>query len=90
MLFIILTGASPDALIHHADGTMEVAEVKCSSPFIQPASSSAQGKNSQSGQPRRMVITQHSRPYESVGAWHIPQLQLEILCAGPQVYKFYR
>lgn len=77
------TGASPDALIYHADGTMEVAEVKCSSPFQSPSSS--QGRGSQTGQPRRMIIGQNLRPYDSVGSWHIPQLQLEILCAGPKV-----
>jgi len=88
-----MLGASPDALIHHADGTIEVAEVKCSSPFMSQSSSSYKKPSSQSAsssthhhhQSRRMVIAQNARPYDSVGSWHIPQLQLEILCAGPQV-----
>jgi hypothetical protein len=28
-----LIGASPDGLITHSDGSIEVLEVKCSSPF---------------------------------------------------------
>ena len=92
-------GASPDGMIRHADGTCEVLEVKCSSPFISdPTSTSSggkggskggnKGKGRQQGGSRRMTISQ--RPLiRGVGAWHIPQIQLEILCAGPKVTHTY-
>ena len=83
-------------MIRHADGTCEVLEVKCSSPFISdPTSSSSsggkgggkgsgKGRGGQQGGSQRMTISQ--RPLiQGVGAWHIPQIQLEILCAGPKV-----
>lgn len=65
-----LIGASPDGIVNHLDGTCEVLEVKCSAPFA----SAGQGTQE---------LTISSRPMKGVGVWHIPQLQLEILCAGP-------
>ena len=68
-------GASPDGLIHYSNGSLEVLEVKCSSPF---AASKATTNNG-----RRMYL--HKRPpIKTLGAWHICQLQLEIFCAGPR------
>ena len=63
-------GASPDGLIVYSDSRTEVLEVKCSSPFIS------------TGQQELMAVSQRGPP-ETVGSWHIPQLQLEMFCAGP-------
>jgi hypothetical protein len=65
-----LLGASPDGMIHHPDGSMSVLEVKCSSPF------------SQSSQGLQVRPSRDRGRDRSVPAWHIPQLQLEMLCAG--------
>lgn len=99
-----LLGASPDGIILHKDGSKEVLEVKCSSPFVNERFTSKSGsknKNTKSSNSKssnkinnnsasntstskvKMYITDKSPPM-SVPAWHIPQLQLEILCAGPQ------
>ena len=63
-------GASPDGLIVYADGRTEVLEVKCSSPFVS------------TGQQELMAVSPRGPP-ETVGSWHIPQLQMEMFCAGP-------
>ena len=77
-----LIGASPDGLIKHANGSIEVLEVKCSSPFI----SSHKGSNERegTGEEGSLEVGSSSRGKEGVPVWHIAQLQLEILCAGPQ------
>lgn len=69
-----LMGASPDGLIVYGDGRVEVVEVKNHSPFIDNIGGGGTG-------PYRVS---DGGPQERVGAWHIPQVQLEILCAGPQ------
>ena len=67
-------GASPDGIITYPDGSKEVLEVKCSSPFV----SSPQGSGGYKLQLR------HSYKDQGVAVWHMAQLQLEILCAGPR------
>ena len=111
----------------HPDGTCEVLEVKCHSPFIEnrynyynnSSSSSSNGNNSNSSSDNRINASYGSStggrggrggrgaggagrggggrgddrdreglsisdrgPADSVATWHIPQLQLHILCAG--------
>lgn len=66
-----LVGASPDGLIRFADHT-EVLEVKCTSPFM-----SYRASKGPSMQIRSVYYL------DGVPVWHVPQLQLEILCAGP-------
>jgi hypothetical protein len=66
-----LVGASPDGLITYPDGSLDVLEIKCTSPFTTAPSDS-----------NHSMCTQRFQP-KGVGVWHIPQLQLEILCAGP-------
>lgn len=68
-------GASPDGLIRHSDGTVEVIEVKCSSPFLH---SSARGTAAAA-----MMEVSLKAPMHQIGAWHLPQLQMEMFCAGP-------
>ena len=67
-----LIGASPDGLlVNSISGETQALEVKCSSPFMHTSSRSH----------RLRVSDRLSR--QGVGVWHIPQLQLEMLCAGP-------
>lgn len=64
-----LLGASPDGLIMFDDGQVEILEVKNSSPFI-------------SIQSKEMLTVSNSYQFKSLGSWFVPQLMLEILCAG--------
>ncbi len=91
----LLKGASPDGLIRYIDGSIEVLEVKCSSPFTSyntNRSNSTQNNSSNPSSKRgstqfhsnKMTISNRPPP-DGIGVWHIPQLQLEILCAGPKV-----
>ncbi|KAJ1415725.1 hypothetical protein B484DRAFT_454476 [Ochromonadaceae sp. CCMP2298] len=79
-----LLGASPDGILQHADGAVEVLEVKCSSPFV----SYSGGGSGQDGEGRegggRMAVSEGSKSQRDGGfaAWHVPQLQLEMLCVG--------
>jgi len=60
-------GASPDGLIIMASGERFVVEVKNSSPFRQ--------------MPGRYVVADRE-PYAKPPAYHMPQVQLEMLCTG--------
>jgi len=91
-----LIGASPDGLIIYGDGAVEVCEVKCRSPFAQTAPPPLQaqgaacaGRGQRHRRPRPQPASPHfcirdDGPMEGgVTPWHVPQLQLEVLCAGP-------
>ena len=95
----------------HPDGTCEVLEVKCHSPFMEirqydnyrtnPTNGSNSGRGNSSsnngssggrgyrGGDRSSAagaLTISDRgPADTVATWHIPQLQLHILCAGTYV-----
>lgn len=60
-------GASPDGLITMASGERFVIEVKNSSPFRQ--------------MPGRYIVADRE-PYTKPPAYHMPQVQLEMLCTG--------
>ena len=62
-------GASPDGLLHHEDGTVEVLEVKNHSPFRY---SGRQGG----------TIIQDRDPPQELPPWYVPQVQLEMFCVG--------
>ena len=81
----------------HPDRTCEVLEVKCHSPFMENrpynnynnkgdsnsssnSSSSSQGKGTYAVKEGLSILDRG--PADSVATWHIPQLQLHILCAG--------
>jgi len=81
-------GASPDGLawFQHAredptTGTgaefCEVVEVKCHSPFTEGSSGGVSVFGTVPGAATATATL-------SIGSWHIPQLQLEMLCAGPR------
>jgi hypothetical protein len=69
-----LLGASPDGLIRHSDGSLTVLEVKCFSPFINASGPEAGGKT--------LAVLMRHESHDAVPVWHIPQLQLEMLCTG--------
>ena len=95
-----LMGASPDGLIIYGDGTVEVLEVKCHSPFadnalyapnissgsrsaaLNAAAAALNGTPASYDARTGRFCVQDNGPQTSLGAWFIPQLQLEILCAG--------
>jgi hypothetical protein len=90
-----LLGASPDGIIQHADGRVEVLEVKCVSPFMSlPAGKSpepavAEGSSGAAAVKDAMTIVggfSRSAPGSKIkagfGVWHVPQLQLEMFCVG--------
>ena len=64
-----LIGASPDGVFVNSDGTVACIEVKCHSPFLDAG--------------RGPIRINDRGPQAFVGAWHIPQLMLEVLCLGP-------
>lgn len=79
-------------IIRHPDGSCEVLEVKCHSPFIETgylnrsngANSTARNSSGRGGgrdSPGGLSISDRGAA-DSVATWHIPQLQLHILCAG--------
>jgi hypothetical protein len=89
-----LMGASPDGLLVLADGSVEVVEVKCHSPFVGssfggPAGGGGRGRGRGRGRggghPRGVAsLTLRDRgPLPSIGPWYMPQIQMEIFCAGP-------
>jgi hypothetical protein len=89
-----LLGASPDGIVRHLDGRTEVLEVKCVSPYqdVSNSSGSLNGVDS-AGSPIKPVsgnmkwceryLEGQGGTNNSLGVWHVPQLQLEMLCAGP-------
>jgi hypothetical protein len=73
-------GASPDGLITHADGTTEVLEVKCHSPFVD----ASYDRRSAHGRVGSCALHLRDRgPASTLATWHLPQSFLHILCAGP-------
>ena len=69
-------GASPDGLILRSDGTVEVLEVKCVSPFVAAAAAGSRGSGA--------LEVRDVGPAEAVGPWLVPQLQLEMLAVGAE------
>lgn len=69
-------GASPDAYLQYDHHMIEVVEVKCFSPFTKYSLDASM----------MQVTCYHptSNEHMIIPTWHIPQLQFEILCAGPQ------
>lgn len=85
-------GASPDGIICHGDGTVEVLEVKNHCPFnINRARSDLPGGNSRNkGNKSTSLATGNYliRDFEleaRVPPQYIPQLMMEILCVGSSV-----
>lgn len=96
-----LLGASPDGIIQHADGRVEVLEVKCTSPFMDATKNKKpqQQQSAAAVEPRVPIVSPAPamtvmKGYgrgsggrdldgsEGLPVWHVPQLQLEMLCVG--------
>lgn len=86
----LIIGASPDSVIEHANGTLEVLEVKNHCPFVKTPKSKktkAKGKKSSSSSSSAPQETGDFRirilPLEaSVPTAYIPQLMMEMVCLG--------
>ena len=82
----LLIGATPDGILRHSDGLIEVLEVKNHCPFFSSSFHSGKGTKNKSGVRKRFTIG--SMPFDDksngVFAHYVPQLQLEMLCVGPE------
>jgi len=76
----LVIGATPDAVICYGDNRIEALEVKNHCPFF-----SNRGRKRKSGRIKRFSIG--DRPFDDkygVFSQYIPQLQMEMLCLGPE------
>lgn len=71
-----LIGASPDGLIERQDGTVEVVEIKCHSPFISGGTEDG-----------RFSVAFRKHRGHAIPTWHIPQIMMEMFCAGPRCHS---
>lgn len=69
-----LLGASPDGLIEYSDGSLEIIEIKCQSPYY----------SNNSGKSGKFYVSFTRHTNEAIPVWHIPQIMMEMLCAGVQ------
>eukprot|EP00466_Bigelowiella_natans_P001433 jgi/Bigna1/89460/estExt_fgenesh1_pg.C_490133 len=66
-------GAAPDALVKWPDGREEPLVVKTTTPFEVYKGTDGH---------LRTRLDRNSRPSKAVTPWHIPQMQLQMLCTG--------
>ena len=83
-----LIGASPDGTLVLKNGELQIVEVKCSCPYADNKSGGGSGSSGGWRRPfnnnkggRFTIIDKPS--IKCIPAYHIPQLQMEILCTGP-------
>jgi hypothetical protein len=79
-----LIGASPDGTLALKTGEVQIVEVKCTCPYTDNKGNNNNGgwrKSKKGPSGRYMVVDKPS--IESIPPYHIPQLQMEILCSGP-------
>jgi hypothetical protein len=78
----LLVGATPDALLVHADGRIEALEVKNHCPFATP---NWKTQSKQKGN-KNFQIRDYPFDVEKAGVFshYIPQLMMEMLCVGPE------
>jgi len=72
-----LIGASPDCFLVYPDGGVEALEVKNHAPF-------RAGGTTWKSQRRGAFAFSDGGPFNQIATWHVPQVQLEMLCLGPQ------
>ena len=78
-----LIGASPDGTLVWKNGEINIVEVKCTCPYTDNPNKGGgwRNKGSKSNYGRYSVV---DKPHiERIPPYHIPQLQMEILCSGP-------
>ena len=82
----LLIGATPDGILRHSNGLIEVLEVKNHCPFFSNSFHNGKGIKNKGGVRKRFTIG--SMPFDDksngVFAHYVPQLQLEMLCVGPE------
>ena len=80
----LLIGATPDGVLHYSDGCIEALEVKNHCPFF---SNSFLGKGKNKGGKKKRFTIGYMPLDDGKGhgifAHYVPQLQLEMLCLGP-------
>jgi len=88
----LLLGASPDALIRHGNGSLEVLEVKNHCPFFPSTwtvkSRNRKGRQTYDNSPRNAseaaFFIQDLPLYAAIPPGYIPQLMMEMMCMGDQ------
>ena len=81
----ILLGATPDAIIHYPNGTLEVLEVKNHCPFVPAAWGRKLSLSKGEGNKAKNIFRIRELPIQAeVPAAYIPQLMMEMLSMGPQ------
>jgi hypothetical protein len=89
----LLVGATPDALLHYADGRIEVIEVKNHCPFHATSFQSRKGsakKKNKNGKNKRFYVREMDFDESTkngtvcVPIQYVPQLQMEMLCVGEE------
>ncbi len=82
----LLIGATPDGILRHSNGLIEVLEVKNHCPFFSNSFHNGKSVKNKGGVRKRFTIG--SMPFDDksngVFAHYVPQLQLEMLCVGPE------
>jgi hypothetical protein len=85
----LLIGATPDGILRHSNGLIEVLEVKNHCPFFSNSFPGKKGSKNRGGVRKRFSLS--SMPFDDksngVFAHYVPQLQLEMLCVGPECHS---
>ena len=82
-----LVGASPDGVLLRQNGDVEIVEVKCVCPYTSNGGGGGRGRGrgrgrgGASGRGHAFKVVDKSTP-DDVPPYHVPQLQMEMLCAG--------
>mmetsp|Transcript_28 Transcript_28/g.60 ORF Transcript_28/g.60 Transcript_28/m.60 type:complete len:624 (+) Transcript_28:197-2068(+) len=79
----LIVGATPDAVIHYPNGTLEALEVKNHCPFV-PLYWGSRRKGGSKGKAEDLFRIRESRMEMEVPPAYVPQLMLEMLSLGPQ------
>jgi hypothetical protein len=82
----LLVGATPDALLVHADGRVEALEVKNHCPFSTTNWRTQLKQKSRGGGNKTFHVRDYPFDVEKAGVFshYIPQLMMEMLCVGPE------
>ena len=82
---LLLVGASPDGILEYPNGSLSVVEVKNHAPFQIIKNSGSRTTRANASRKGRQGFEVFDRgPMTTIGAWHVAQLQLEMLCTGPK------
>jgi len=79
----LIVGATPDAVIHYPNGTLEALEVKNHCPFV-PFNFSIRRKDGKSSKSKDLFRIRESRVHVDVPPAYVSQLMMEMMSLGPQ------